>query len=63
MQERLRPYLIDGALPRERLTDLSRKRTGTEEALETVLKGVEEKLPEPISFRDKYGDQRREVRL
>jgi Calcineurin-like phosphoesterase len=63
MQERLRPHLINGALPRERLTDLARKGTETEEALETVLKGVEEILPEQISFRDKYGDQRREVRL
>jgi len=63
MQERLRPHPIDGALPRERLTDLSRKGTDTEEALEAVLKGVEEKLPEQISFRDKYGDQRREVRV
>jgi len=63
MQERLQPHLKGAALPRERLAELARKGTDTEEALEVILKGVEEKLPHPISFLDKDGHERREVRL
>lgn len=63
MQERLRPHLVDGAAPRERLAKLAQKGTDTEEALQILLKGVEEKLPDPISFLDKDGHERREVRL
>ncbi|WP_201860525.1 metallophosphoesterase [Microvirga soli] len=63
MLERLRPYLVNGALPREHLIKLARKGTETEEALEVLVKGLEEKLPHPVSFLDKDGKERREVRL
>lgn len=63
MQERLRPHLVDETAPRERLAVLARKGSDTEEALEILLKGVEEKLPDPMSFMDKDGHERREVRL
>lgn len=63
MMERLRPHLAAG----ERLTDdllvrASRKDTPEYEALETLLKGEERALPPGVSFRDKDGHERHEVR-
>jgi hypothetical protein len=63
MQKRLAPHLIEGALPTERVAALARKGSETEEALEIILKGLEQELPAPLTFRDKDGHERREVRL
>lgn len=63
MMDVLRPKLAPG----ERLTDLllvqaSRKGSPEHQALETVLKGEERPLPSGVSFQDKDGNARHEVR-
>lgn len=50
---RLTPKVVEGA---------SRKDTPLHDAIETVLKGVEVRLPEGYSFTDKDGNVRKEIR-
>ena len=63
MMERLRPLLTPGnRLTDELLVLASRKGTREYEAVETLLKGEEQTLPDGISFVDNYKHERHEVR-
>ena len=59
----LRPHLRDGArLTPEIVVSASRKGSDSYGAIETLLKGVEVRLPEGHSFTDKDGHVRHEIR-
>jgi Calcineurin-like phosphoesterase len=58
------PYLDDaGRLTEEGILESYRHGSGAHAAIETLLKGPEERLPEGIHFCDKDGHKREEVRL
>lgn len=63
MQERLRPHLREGALPRWRLAQVAAEGSATAEAAEVILKGLERPLPAGMTFRDKDGHERGKVRV
>ena len=59
----IRPHLRDGfRLTREMVDQASRKGSEMHEAIETLLKGEEISLPDGLSFFDKDGHERREIR-
>jgi len=61
--EALRPHLLEGYRLSAGLVDqASRKGSGMYQAIETLLKGEEVELPDGVSFFDKDGHERHEVR-
>lgn len=61
--EALKPHLADGArLTEELIENASQRGTDAYVALETLLKGEEIALPEGVSFHDKDGHERHEIR-
>lgn len=61
--EALRPHLRDGnRLTLETVEQASRKGHRAHDAIETLLKGEEVSLPEGVTFPDKDGNERREIR-
>jgi hypothetical protein len=61
---RLRPFVDEAhRMPAPLLERASRKGTPEHDAIETLLKGKEVRLPAGLAFRDKDGHERHEVRI